>query len=82
MSRVQQLREKYPRHPVKYAPLSDCPVCEGKGEFRNALNDTHVCACVCVGGPDQLRKVLVQTLQNTVHDLVKKVKEKKHGPVS
>jgi len=82
MSRLQELRNKYPNHPVKCTPLSDCPVCDGKGEFRNALGDLYVCACTCVSGPDHLRKIMIQTLQNTVHDLVKEAKEKKDDPVS
>lgn len=74
MSKLTQLQEKYPTFPVKSAPLSDCTVCQGEGEFTNALGNQHVCACTCISGPDKIRKIMVEVLQGTVKGLVKEAK--------
>lgn len=70
---LNELQKKYPGYAVRYLPLSDCPVCQGVGEFKNGLGNIHVCACVCIGGPDTLRKLMVTILQETTQDLLKKV---------
>lgn len=83
MSRIRKLQEKYSGFAVISAPLSDCPICQGIGEFRNALGDIHICPCVCTRGPDHLRKILMEVFHQTLSDLVKKaMKEKKDDSIS
>jgi len=83
MSKLTNLQAKYPTFPVKSAPLSDCTVCQGTGEFVNAIGKEHVCACTCIAGPDKIRKIMVEVLQGTVEGLVKEAEEKKKDdPIS
>ena len=70
MLTLEQLQVKYPKFSVKQIPIPDCAVCRGEGEFVNGQGHLHICACVCLGGPDKLRKVMVDVLQGTVEGLI------------
>jgi hypothetical protein len=69
---LEELKEKHSQFPVKYEPLQNCPVCRGKGEFLNAKREQHLCACTCVGGPDKVRAIMVQTLQDSLESTLGK----------
>lgn len=43
-----ELKLKYPKHPVRQDPLTGCPQCDGTGETKKL----SVCLCACLSEPD------------------------------
>lgn len=51
-----ELKLKYPNHPVKQDPLIGCPQCDGTGETRKH----SVCLCACLSEQDdEIRRAAV-----------------------
>ncbi len=48
MSKVEELKDKYPHHNVKYNPQLDCRACKGRGEHLNGYKEMKLCICTCV----------------------------------
>ena len=60
---IAELSGKHPHHKVINLPLDDCPVCKGKGEYRNQLQSMTCCLCVCLSSKDSFREAAVEALQ-------------------